>query len=70
MYDFKKVPEALWFCGVAAIVFIAEAVKVADFTEVATDPEAYLVALAGGAARAGFAALLTFVTRWWASQSR
>ena len=63
MYDFKKAPEALWFIGVAVIVFVAEAVKVADFAEVATDPEAYLVALAGGAARAGLAALLTFVMR-------
>lgn len=63
MYDFKKVPEALWFVGVAAIVFIAEAVKVADFTEVATDPEAYLVALAGGAARAGLVVLHAFLVR-------
>jgi len=62
-YTFKKVPEALWFVGVAAVVFVAEAVKAADFQEVATDPEAYLVALAGGAARAGLVALLTFLTQ-------
>jgi hypothetical protein len=63
MYDFKKMPEALWFIGVAVIVFVAEAVKVADFAEVATDPEAYLVAVVGGAARAGIVAALAFFPR-------
>lgn len=60
-YEFKAVAEIAWFAGVAVIVFVAEAVKVANFEEVATDPEAYLVAIAGGAGRVALAVLLSYL---------
>ena len=62
-YEFKKLAEIAWFVGVAAIVFVAEAVVIADFEEVATDPEAYVVALLGGAGRIAIVTLLNLLSR-------
>jgi len=62
-YEFKALAEIAWFVGVAVVIFAAEALRVADFEEVYTDPEAYLVALAGGASKVAIVALLNLLKR-------